>query len=150
MILSLLYMLDVIHLIVTILSDHPSFEWECNVTGRPIWFCPLKLTFSACFRVVVALQWHGRDAVRGFDKRTVGGPRDGDWRWWLSSSATSPAKKIWLINGVSLRRNNLLLTNGMNSANLFGNNIFFLFLFGGVSGIDFLQTRIYRIYALYV
>ncbi len=41
--LSLLYMLDVIHLIVTILSDSPSFEWECNVTGRPIWFRLLKL-----------------------------------------------------------------------------------------------------------
>ncbi len=53
--LSLLYTLDVIHLIVTILSDRPSFEWECNVTGRPIWFCPLKLTFSTCFRVALVI-----------------------------------------------------------------------------------------------
>ncbi len=64
-------MLDVIHLIVTILSDQPSFEWECNVKGRPIWFRLLMLTFSTCFHVVVAQQWHGRDAVWGFDKRTV-------------------------------------------------------------------------------
>ncbi len=54
--LSLLYMLDVIHLIVTVVSDCPSFEWECNVTGEPIWFRPIKLTFSTCFRVVVAQQ----------------------------------------------------------------------------------------------
>ncbi len=52
-------MLDVIHLIVTVLSDRPSFEWECNVTGWPIWFPLLKLTFSSCFRVVVAQQCHG-------------------------------------------------------------------------------------------
>ncbi len=36
------------------------------------------LTFSTCFHVVVAQQWHGRDAVWGFGKRTVGGARDGD------------------------------------------------------------------------
>ncbi len=70
--LSLLYMLDVIHLIVTILSDRPSFKWECNVTGRPIWFRPLKLTFLTSFRVVVAQQWHGHDAVWGFGKRSLG------------------------------------------------------------------------------
>ncbi len=29
-----------------------------------------------CFRVVVAQQWHGRDVVWGFGKRTVGGARD--------------------------------------------------------------------------
>ncbi len=97
-------MLDVIHLIVTILSDRPSFEWESNVTGRPIWFRPLKLTFSTCFRVVVAQQWHGRDAVWGFYKRTVGGARDhrlardGDWRRWLSiSEVTSTREKAQLL-----------------------------------------------------
>ncbi len=31
--MSLLYMLDVIHLIVTILSDCPSFEWECYMSA---------------------------------------------------------------------------------------------------------------------
>ncbi len=82
---TITYMLDVIHLIVTVLSDRPSFEWECNVTGRPIWFRPLKLTFSTCFHVVVAQQWHGHDDVWGFGERTVGGARDGDWRRWLSS-----------------------------------------------------------------
>ncbi len=61
--LFLLYVLDVIHLIVTLLSDRPSFEWECNVTSQPIWFRPLKLTFSTCLSVVVAQQWHGCDAV---------------------------------------------------------------------------------------
>ncbi len=104
--LSLLYMLDVIHLIVTILSDRPSFEWECNVTGRPIWFRPLKLTFSTCFRVVVAQQWHGRDAVWGFGKRTVGGARDGDWRWWLSRSTShfyGSHKDSWKITATLCR-----------------------------------------------
>ncbi len=77
-------MLDVIHLIVTVLSDRPSFE--CNVTGRPIWFHPLKLTFSTYFRVVVAK--HGMDVMLsgGFGRRTVGGAWDGDWKRWLSSS----------------------------------------------------------------
>ncbi len=65
--LSLLYMLDVIHLI-TVLSDRPSFEWECNVTGRPIWFHPVKLTFSTCFRVFVAQQWHGAMLFGGLAK----------------------------------------------------------------------------------
>ncbi len=36
--------------------DHPSFEWECNVTGQPIWFRPLKWTFLTCFSVVVFVQ----------------------------------------------------------------------------------------------
>ncbi len=58
------------------LSDRPLFEWECNVTGRPILFCSLKLTFSTCFHVVVAQQWHGRNAVWGFGKRMVDGVRD--------------------------------------------------------------------------
>ncbi len=58
------------------LSDRPLFEWECNVTGRPILFRPLKLTFLTCFRVVVVQQWHGRNAVWGFGKRMVGGVRD--------------------------------------------------------------------------
>ncbi len=65
-------MLDVIHLIVTVLSDRSSFDWECNVTARPIW-----LTFLTCFHVVAAQQWHGRDAVWGFGK--------GRWvcsGWW--------------------------------------------------------------------
>ncbi len=52
-------MLDVIHLIVTVLSDRPSFEWECNVTGRVIWFHPLKLTFSTCFRCCCCSAWDG-------------------------------------------------------------------------------------------
>ncbi len=52
--------------------DHRhSPKWECNITGRPIWFRSFKLTFSTCFHVVVAQQWHGRDAVCGFDKRPV-------------------------------------------------------------------------------
>ncbi len=34
--------------------------------------------FPTCFHVVVAQQWHGRDAVWGFCKRTVGGARHGD------------------------------------------------------------------------
>ncbi len=76
--LFLLYVLDVIHLIVTLLSDRPSFEWECNVTSQPIWFRPLKLTFSTCLSVVVAQQWHGCDAVWGFGKRMVGGAQGGD------------------------------------------------------------------------
>ncbi len=57
-----------IHLIVTVLSDNPSFEWECNVTGQPIWFRPLKLTFSTCFFVVVAQQWHGAMLSGGLAK----------------------------------------------------------------------------------
>ncbi len=61
--------------------NRPSFEWECNVTGRPIWFNPLKWTFSTCFRVVVSKQFHGRDVVWGFGKRTVGGARG----WWLKA-----------------------------------------------------------------
>ncbi len=52
---------DPSHIIITVLSDRPSFEWECNVTVRPIWFCSLKLTFSTCFRVVVAQ--HGMDTM---------------------------------------------------------------------------------------
>ncbi len=64
-------MLDVIHLIVTVLSDLPSFRWACNVTGRPIWFRPLKSTFSTCFLAVVAQQWHGHDVVWGFGKRRL-------------------------------------------------------------------------------
>ncbi len=70
-------------------SDSPvrsSILWDCNVTGRLIWFRLLEWTFSTCFPVVVARQWHGRDAVWGFGKRTVGGARDGDWRQWRSSS----------------------------------------------------------------
>ncbi len=86
-------MLDVIHLIVTILSDRPSFEWECNITGQLIWFRPLKSTFLTCFHVVVAPQWHGCDAVWGFGKRTVGGARDGDRRRWLSSSDVTFLRK---------------------------------------------------------
>ncbi len=42
--------------------------WECKFTGRLIWFRSLKLTFSICFRVVVAQQWNGRDAVWGLEK----------------------------------------------------------------------------------
>ncbi len=75
--LSLLYMLDVIHLIVTVLSDCPSFKWACNVIGQPIWFRPLKLTFLTWFSAVVVQ--HGRDADWGFGKRTVGGARGSDW-----------------------------------------------------------------------
>ncbi len=86
-------MLDVIHLIVTILSDRPSFEWECNITGQLIWFRPLKSTFLTYFHVVVAPQWHGCDAVWGFGKRTVGGARDGDRRRWLSSSDVTFLRK---------------------------------------------------------
>ncbi len=56
------------NLIVTVLSDYPSFEWKCNVTGRPVWFRPLKLIFSTCFRVVVAQQWHGQDVIWGLAK----------------------------------------------------------------------------------
>ncbi len=54
-------MLAVLHLIVTVLSDRPSFEGGCNVTGQPIWFCPLELTCSTCFHVVVAQ--HGVDGM---------------------------------------------------------------------------------------
>ncbi len=54
-------MLAVLHLIVTVLSDRPSFEGGCNVTGQPIWFCLLKLTCSTCFHVVVAQ--HGVDGM---------------------------------------------------------------------------------------
>ncbi len=79
--LQLLYMLDVIHLIVTVLSDRPSFEWECNIKDQTIWFRPLKLTFSTCFRVVDAQ--HGMDAMLSGGKND--GARDGDWRRWLSS-----------------------------------------------------------------
>ncbi len=64
-------MLDVIQLIVTVLSDRPSFE--CNVTGRPIWFHLLKLTFSTYFRVVVAKHGMGVMLSGGFGRRTVGG-----------------------------------------------------------------------------
>ncbi len=97
--LSLLYMLDVIHLMVTVLSDRPSFEWECNVTGRPIWFRPLKLTFSTCFHVVVAQKWHGRDVVWGFGKRMVGSVRDGDWRRWrhIFTEITRACEKAQLL-----------------------------------------------------
>ncbi len=78
--LSLLHMLDVIHLIVTVMS----FECEWNVTGRPIWFRLLKWTVSTCFRVVVAQ--HGMErCCLGFGRRTVGGARGGDWRRWMSS-----------------------------------------------------------------
>ncbi len=69
------------------------FEWECNVTGQPIWFRPLKSIFSTCFHVVVAQQWYGRDVVWGFGKRTVGGAQDGDWRRWLSSSDVTFLRK---------------------------------------------------------
>ncbi len=74
-------MLNVIHLIVTILSDrHQSFDlWECNITGQPIWFHLLKLTFSTCFPVVAAQQWHGRDAVWGFGKSRWMVTEGGDW-----------------------------------------------------------------------
>ncbi len=79
----LLYMLDVIHLIVTVLSDRPSSEWECDVTCRPIWS-------SEPFRHVSVwlLLSNGMDAMLfgGLGKRMVGGARDGDWRRWLSSS----------------------------------------------------------------
>ncbi len=85
--LSLLYMLKLIHLIVTILSDRPSFEWECNVTGRPIWF-------STCVLVVVAQQLHGHDAVWGFGERTVGGAQDVDWRRWLSNPDITFLRKL--------------------------------------------------------
>ncbi len=61
------YYKDVIHLIVKVLSDHPYFEY---VTGQPIWFRLLKVTFLTCFRVV-AQQWHGRNVVWGFGKRIV-------------------------------------------------------------------------------
>ncbi len=71
---------DVIHLIVTILSDHPSFEWECNVTGRSIWFRLFKLTFSTCFRVVVAQ--HGMDAMLSGVWQKDGGQCSG---WWLKA-----------------------------------------------------------------
>ncbi len=54
-------MLDVIHLIVTVLSDRPSFEWECNVTGRSIWFHPLKSTFRHVS--VLLLLSNGMDAM---------------------------------------------------------------------------------------
>ncbi len=89
-----LYMLDVIHLIVTVLSDRPSFEWVWRYRSADlVSSVNLKSTFSTCFRVVVAQQWHGRDAVWGFGKRTVGGARDGDWRRWLSSSDVTFLRK---------------------------------------------------------
>ncbi len=40
--------------------DPPSFEWECNVSGRPEHrLCSLKWTLTTCVRVVVASAWHG-------------------------------------------------------------------------------------------
>ncbi len=42
--------------------------------------------------------WHRSDAVWGFGKRTVGGARDGDWSWWLSSSGVTFLRKSqWLV-----------------------------------------------------
>ncbi len=70
--------IDVIHFIVTVLSDHPSFEWECNITGRQIWLRPLKWTFLTCFHVVAAQ--HGMDAMlsEGLAK----------WRWAVLGMVT--------------------------------------------------------------
>ncbi len=68
-------MLDVIHLIVTVMS----FECECNVTGRPIWFRLLKWTVSTCFRVVVAQHGMARCCLGVWQKD--GGRCS---RWWLS------------------------------------------------------------------
>ncbi len=69
--LFLLHMLDVIHLIVTVLSDHhPLSESVTLQLGRS--------GLSTCFCGVVAQRWHGGDAVWGFGRRTVGGARDGD------------------------------------------------------------------------
>ncbi len=62
-------MLDVIHLIVTVLSDHPSFEWECDVTGRPIWS-------SEPFRHVSVLLL----LSNGMDAMLFGGLAKG---WWV-------------------------------------------------------------------
>ncbi len=66
-------------------SNNPvrsSILWvSVTVKVRPIWFRPLKLNFSTCFHVVVAQQWHGRDAVWGFGKRTVGSASG----WWLKN-----------------------------------------------------------------
>ncbi len=75
--LSLIYTLDVIHLIVTILSDRPSFEWECSITGQLIWFSPLKWTFSTCFRVVVAQHGMERCCLGVWQKD--GGQCSGSW-----------------------------------------------------------------------
>ncbi len=102
----LLYMLDMIHLIVTVLSDRPSFEWECNVTGRSIWFRPLKLTFSTCFRVVVAQ--HGMDTMLsgGLAKRgwAVLGivTEGGDWVV-LTSYFYRSHKGLWKITATLYR-----------------------------------------------
>ncbi len=58
----------------------------------------VKVNLSTCFRVVVSQQWHGRDVVWGFGKRTVGGARDGDWRrCWvvLTSHCYGSHKGSW-------------------------------------------------------
>ncbi len=81
------------------LSDRPSFEWVCNVTGRPILFRPLKLTFSTCFCVVVAHQWHGRDVVWRFGKRTVGGAQDGRLDVTLLRKSQGLVKKLLFYAG---------------------------------------------------
>ncbi len=102
----LLYMVDVIPLIVTVLSDRPSLEWECNVTGRLIWFRPLKWTFSTCFRVVVALS-NGMDAMlfAGFGAGAVLGlvtEEGGDWVV-LTSHFYGSHKGSWTITASLFR-----------------------------------------------
>jgi len=50
---------------------HGEFVFTIHVRRdprRPIWFHPLKLTFSTCFRVFVAQQWHGAMLSGGLAK----------------------------------------------------------------------------------
>ncbi len=78
--LSLLYIM--FYNTITVLSDPPSLERECNVTGQPIWFRPLKLNFQQV-SVLWLLSMAWSDAVWEFGRRTVG---CGQWSgWWLKA-----------------------------------------------------------------
>ncbi len=76
--LFLLYMVDVIHLIVTVLSDRPSLEWDV-CTGQLIWFSSVKVNlfnmFPCCCCSVMA--WT-QCCLRGLGRWA--GARVGDWR----------------------------------------------------------------------
>ncbi len=73
-------MLDMIHFIVTVLSDHPSFEWECYRSADLV--LSVKVNLFDMFPCCCCSVWHGRDA------------RDGDWRRWLSSSNVTFLQKL--------------------------------------------------------